>query len=275
VREGLWNWLSLITPLLPDREAGPRVASKMVLHASGDALIPETGYVSIEFENGDTYVGELRKMKPHGVGTLHYRDGTLYKGEFRKGLKHGLGVTQFPHGDKHVGRYESNVFCGRGTYINSEGGFKYVGQFKDGQFDGPAVVYYSAGVKFIGHFSMGQRTKGEYVYPQDDTWSSLGSPMSSSVSTTPNGPMSPRTQEPMSPRLSDSVISSVEDSFEFLPESSWIRKSCRRLPLDSLKPRPEGMITSSSLRVLSETSWIRPDSHPLTFVESDHSEEDP
>lgn len=177
----------------------------------GDELIPETGYVSVEFPTGDTYDGVIRDMVLDGVGCLVYRDGTQYKGDFRDGRKCGLGMTIFPNGDKHIGRYECNVFSGKGTYYNRQGGFKYVGNFKDGEFHGPAVVYYPGGVKFIGEYEMSKISKGEYVYPRNDSdspWSSCMSSVSSVGSDSPRAPLSPR--------------SDVEMSKCFAEDSSWI-----------------------------------------------------
>jgi len=159
--------------------------------AAAEDLIPVTGFVAFEFETGERYEGCIRDLKLEGVGALRHADGSVYKGDFCEGFKCGLGMTQFPNGDKHVGRYEKNVFHGSGTFVSGDGSFKYVGEFFMGECHGEGTITYKGGVKYRGLFNMGQKEKGEYVYPRRSAYpmsptsssSSLGSPMS-----TPSSP---------------------------------------------------------------------------------------
>ena len=41
--------------------------------------------ITKKYKNGDTYVGEMKNDKPHGLGTFTFLDGEKWKGEFREG----------------------------------------------------------------------------------------------------------------------------------------------------------------------------------------------
>jgi hypothetical protein len=47
---------------------------------------------TIEYKNGDKYVGEVKDGKPHGRGVLYSADGCKYEGEWQDGKKHGFGT---------------------------------------------------------------------------------------------------------------------------------------------------------------------------------------
>ena len=78
--------------------------------------------------------------------------------------------------DKDKSTEKLKDFNGEGTY--SYGMFKYVGMFKDGQFEGPGIVYLKNGAKFKGEWAKGQLVSGGYIFAdgleykkvEDETW---------------------------------------------------------------------------------------------------------
>jgi len=67
--------------------------------------------------NGDRYVGEWKKGKPHGLGTYSFSNGDIYIGEYRAGMQHGQGIYTFSDGDKYVGEFKNDRFHDRGTFF--------------------------------------------------------------------------------------------------------------------------------------------------------------
>ena len=61
-------------------------------------LIPCAYGETINYDNGDKYVGDVSNGVPHGHGTYTYADGTKHVGEYREGQKHGLGTFTVPDG---------------------------------------------------------------------------------------------------------------------------------------------------------------------------------
>ena len=94
-----------------------------------------------------TYVGELKKKKFHGNGTLYYnKTGNLYKGEFKKGQKHGFGEMNYYNGDKYIGEFYCDELHGKGKYINNNG-YVYEGIFTVGVLLGHGNMYNENGDK--------------------------------------------------------------------------------------------------------------------------------
>ena len=64
---------------------------------------------TINYENGDKYVGSTQNGKPYGKGTYIWKDGSSWNGTFKNGIKEGLGVFKESASDKpKVRRYKNN-----------------------------------------------------------------------------------------------------------------------------------------------------------------------
>lgn len=64
---------------------------------AGDAEMP-----LIEYENGDTYQGELNAQgERHGRGVYTNNRGDVYSGEYKNGKKHGKGVFSRADGSRY------------------------------------------------------------------------------------------------------------------------------------------------------------------------------
>ena len=104
---------------------------------------------TLQFQNGDCYIGPLAGSVPHGHGTYLFAGGNKYIGEFSNGKPHGRGTLVFTNGDQYEGDFVQDVMQGEGTY-RSANGDRFVGGFKDGQPHGRGVHITAAGKQFPG-----------------------------------------------------------------------------------------------------------------------------
>jgi hypothetical protein len=97
--------------------------------------------INICYDNNVSYVGQIKKNKYHGNGTIYYNEtGNLYKGQFKEGLKHGIGEFQFYNGDKYIGNFYQDEIHGNGKYILTNG-YIYEGDFTIGSMLGKGQMY--------------------------------------------------------------------------------------------------------------------------------------
>jgi hypothetical protein len=99
-------------------------------------------------ENGDKYVGEWKKGKQDGHGTLTFKDSKGspdggYVGEWKNGKFHGNGTyTLKENYGSYDGEFKNGLYDGQGTYIFDWKQRCYKGEFKNGQWHGQAVLFY-------------------------------------------------------------------------------------------------------------------------------------
>jgi hypothetical protein len=80
-----------------------------------------------DYNNGDTYSGELWDGTRHGQGTYTWaKSGNVYVGEWEDGKKHGRGtMTYGPSSkwasDKYVGEFRESKIHGQGTKTYADG----------------------------------------------------------------------------------------------------------------------------------------------------------
>ena len=116
-------------------------------------LVPSAYGETINYDNGDKYVGEVSNGVPHGHGTYFYAHGDKYIGEYKDGLQHGHGTYIYATGDKYIGEWKDDLEHGHGTYIWANGA-KYIGEYKDNiEWNG---VYYNADGTVRGTYSNGE-----------------------------------------------------------------------------------------------------------------------
>ncbi len=63
-------------------------------------------FMTMTFDNGDSYVGELYKGKRHGLGIYYYAKGGLWYGAYEGDLRNGFGAWFKPGNDMLVGLWE-------------------------------------------------------------------------------------------------------------------------------------------------------------------------
>ena len=76
------------------------------------------------------------------------------------------GTYIFASGNKYVGEFKDGDFNGQGSYIFTSG-TKYVGEFKDDQLNGQGVYTWSNGDKYVGEFK-NDKFNGQGTYTSAD-----------------------------------------------------------------------------------------------------------
>jgi V8-like Glu-specific endopeptidase len=139
----------------------PCASGETINYDNGDRYVGDVsngvfhGYGTYTFGKGqwegDKYVGQYKNGKKHGHGTYTYANGEKYIGEYRDELKSGQGTETFLDGSKYVGEFKDDKKHGQGTYTAANG-FKYVGEFKDNRQEGYGTYIYPDGTKFVGEW---------------------------------------------------------------------------------------------------------------------------
>ena len=111
--------------------------------------------ITIFLEDGNTYIGTLNKGLFDGFGTLSSLDNKyLYTGEWKDGLKHGKGQL-ITEKIKYSGKFENDIFSGNKGVLCDEKGNIYEGDFVNGKFEGYGHYKMSNGDNYIGQFKNG------------------------------------------------------------------------------------------------------------------------
>jgi hypothetical protein len=109
---------------------------------------------TLQFKNGDCYIGPLAGSVPHGYGTYLFVGGNKYTGEFANGKPHGRGTLAFINGDKYEGDFVNDTMEGEGVYTSTNGD-RFVGGFKNGQPHGRGVHITASGKQYPGLWEEG------------------------------------------------------------------------------------------------------------------------
>ena len=118
--------------------------------------ITESKQVTITFDSGSTYAGEVKDGKMDGQGTFTTLNGQKYVGEWKDGKANGQGTWTWPDGQKYVGNYKDDKYHGQGTLILSNGS-KYVGEWKDGERNGQGIAIYPGSGRYVGEWKDDKR----------------------------------------------------------------------------------------------------------------------
>lgn len=91
---------------------------------------------TIEFANGDTFIGEIKDYNPHGKGRIFYNRSPpeLYDGEFYKGMKYGKGSyakLKSPGLDKN-----STLKLNLGIFNSEIFDWMHTGEFEEDEVNG-------------------------------------------------------------------------------------------------------------------------------------------
>lgn len=141
------------------------------------------------YENGDTYIGEIRGFLPNGIGVYSSVYGEVTDGEFTDGIADGYCRVTLASGNRYEGEivmgewsegtltlvYDDGEETPQGVFVNSrfEGevtysyrsGANYVGGYQNGLPHGVGSLTYANGDKYEGEFSFGEiNGTGKYTY---------------------------------------------------------------------------------------------------------------
>ncbi len=118
----LWCILTLTLCVLPSNDVFARRKGKKQT-------------VTLTFEDGSTYTGQIADSLFNGHGKMVYADSTTYEGDWKDGLWEGKGELHFADGDCYIGDFKGHTMNGYGTYWYANGDW-YEGDWKNGKFDG-------------------------------------------------------------------------------------------------------------------------------------------
>ena len=68
--------------------------------------------ITVDWQDGSKYSGEIENGKPHGQGKYIWPDGSSYTGDFLKGVTHGAGTEIQKSGEKYVGEFQNGKKTG-------------------------------------------------------------------------------------------------------------------------------------------------------------------
>ena len=88
---------------------GKPVTPASVEAAKGEAL-RRRGSGTINFDNGDSYTGQLKNGVPNGQGTYTYADGSVYTGSFKDSVFDGQGKFVDASGTTFEGEFDNGDF---------------------------------------------------------------------------------------------------------------------------------------------------------------------
>jgi len=110
--------------------------------------------------DGSKYEGQFIDGKSDGQGSIQYRNGDSYVGDFSGGVFHGSGVYLWVNGDKYEGQFIGGKKHGIGN-IKYFAGEEYTGEFENDKPHGSGECLIS-NVKRIDTFSVGLADKRGY-----------------------------------------------------------------------------------------------------------------
>ena len=100
------------------------------------------------------YLGQVKNVKPNGLGILIEPNGSKYVGSWKDGQKNGQGIFTSLYGQKN----------GQGTFTSLYGS-KYVGEWKNGRKDGQGTITWSDGEKYEGQWKDGEKNgQGTFIH---------------------------------------------------------------------------------------------------------------
>ncbi len=135
----------------------------IIFNLIGDRGISGIEEATINYDAG-TYTGQVVDGVPHGLGTMTYLDGRVIEGEFLHGTIQGKAKLTYPDGAVLEGEWENGMLI-EGTY--SFEGYKYVGEFKDGQRHGQGRGAYADGRLYVGEWKDGlPNGQGKGTFPK-------------------------------------------------------------------------------------------------------------
>lgn len=138
---------------------------KLVYNGSwNNGLFNGEGVLSNSVEK---YNGGFVNGKKQGKGSLeNLEDSSSYVGDFMNDLENGFGTYTSVSGFKYIGEFKEGKFNGKGKFYMDGKTLTFEGMFKNSNWDGPGIYYLEGGV-FEGNFS-GDAMNGAYLLTKKD-----------------------------------------------------------------------------------------------------------
>ena len=117
--------------------------------------IEEETTISVNWQDGSEYSGEILNGKPHGQGKYIWPDGDKYVGSWMHGARHGLGCHSRRNGFVYLGEFKKNLPDGDGFYVGPDGTC-YSGKWVQGVQQGKGTLRdKKEGLLYFGDWSNG------------------------------------------------------------------------------------------------------------------------
>jgi hypothetical protein len=134
----------------------------------------ETGEVSgsgtVEWANGESFVGAVVKGKRQGKGRFNWVGGQWYEGDWVDDRAMGQGVIQFAGGNRYEGAVVDGEPQGRGTMVFAFGD-RYTGEFVHAVPHGQGTYIWKSGNRYDGAWSLGKKHgQGKLVWADGVIW---------------------------------------------------------------------------------------------------------
>lgn len=168
-------------PAAPASTMAPAAPSGELVVKAGDTtyrgnfvLDRKSGAVSgtgtVEWTNGERYVGQMVEGRKHGKGRFEWVGGQWYEGDWVNDQALGYGVIRFANGIRYEGAVKEGEPSGRGTQVFPSGD-RYTGEFAKGIFHGQGTYAWKAGNRYEGSWNMGRKHgHGRLTWAGGDAW---------------------------------------------------------------------------------------------------------
>lgn len=110
--------------------------------------------------NGGVYEGEFSHGFPNGMGKVTYKNGDIFEGYYRDGIR-SSGKYYFANGDLYIGTFNETTFHGKGR-MKWTNGDDYDGEWSYGKKNGFGTFSCFNGNIFIGNFKDDEKVNGRY-----------------------------------------------------------------------------------------------------------------
>ena len=110
-------------------------------------------------DNDGTYVGGLKSGLREGHGTMEWRNGNVYVGEWQRGGMTGQGKLRFADGAAYEGTLQAGLPQGRGSYAFANGN-TFDGAWENGEKSGTGTFRYADGRAQVGTWLADKPTDG-------------------------------------------------------------------------------------------------------------------
>ena len=108
----------------------------------------------VKYNEGTSYVGELKNRKKHGKGRLTDPNGSVYQGDFHNDKIEGFGVFKGQDGTEYRGEWKNGMQHGLGRELWTDGSY-YEGTYKMGLKHGKGFYQWADGSSFDGDWDAG------------------------------------------------------------------------------------------------------------------------
>lgn len=99
--------------------------------------------ISLDLGDGDSYEGEMKDGKYHGMGTYRWGNGNVYTGEYVNGVRQGKGKFAFASGSSYEGEWKNGKYHGKGKWTNADGSY-YTGVWENDDIIDSTKIEYPA-----------------------------------------------------------------------------------------------------------------------------------